>query len=310
MTATATTVDWLRVRTLADPGEALEAVRGMYGTLGPDLRLGDPCRGLLGFQKGIPIKLADVTLGRMDWGGESQKGWLRLDLPGKGCEFVQDWDAVDDVERLPSAQIRRLDIALTTWNGEMTHDQVVQAHDRGEFTTGGRPPNLEVITHTDAHRGKTCYIGSRKGDKFFRAYEKGKQLSEKFGLSHHGLYVTKIDDHPIEDIYRCELELKAEGSDIPWETVDRRDQYFAGAYPFCARILPGIEPDILQRRPERAPQRELQAMLATIRHQYGNALFTALTCYHGDIGAVWERVCGKEHHKGMLEAGVLLVDHE
>jgi DNA relaxase NicK len=114
----------------------------------------------------------------------------------------------------------------------------------------------------------------------------------------------------VEDIYRCELELKAEGSDIPWETIERRDQYFSGAYPFCAHILPGIEPDILQRRPEKGPQRELRAALANLRHQFGNTLFTALTAYHGDIGAVWEKVCGTDHNRHLLEAGVLLVDHE
>ena len=51
-------------------------------------------------------------------------GWVRVDIPGKGCEWVQDWCATDAVESLTSAQIRRLDIALTTWDGEVTHDRV------------------------------------------------------------------------------------------------------------------------------------------------------------------------------------------
>lgn len=309
MADTATTIDWLRFRTRADPGEALQALRPMFGTLGHHLKLGDPCKGLLGFQRGIPIKLADATLGRMDWGGDSQRGWLRVDVPGKGCGFVEDWDALEDVEALPAAEIRRLDIALTTWEGQVTHEAVVEAHARGEFTTRGRPPNLQQITHSDVLAGRTCYVGQRTGDKFFRAYEKGKELRAKMGVR-TGVCLTHIDGYPVDDIYRCELELKAEGTDIPWETVERRDQYFSGAYPFCARVLPGIEPDILQRRPEKAPQRELQAMLSNIRSQYGNALFTALTCYHGDIGAIWEKVCGSDHHRGLLEAGVLLVEHE
>lgn len=309
MSATATTIDWLRVRTQADPGEGLEALRGMFGTLGHHLRLGDPRRGLLGFRHGIDVKLGDVTLGRMDWGGDSQRGWLRMDVPGRGCSFVEDWDAIEDIENLPGSEIRRLDIALTTWNGEVTHEQVVDAHTRGEFTTRGRPPNLQQITHSDPLAGRTCYVGARTGDKFFRAYEKGKELRGKHGVA-TGMLVTHIDGHLVEDIYRCELELKAEGTDIPWETVERRDQYFSGAYPFCAKVLPGIEPDILQRRPEKGPQRELQAALANLRHQFGATLFTALTAYHGDIGTVWEKVCGTEHNRHLLEAGVLLVDHD
>ena len=312
MTATATTIDWVRFRVQAEPGEALEALRPMFGDLGDHLQLGEHVRGLMGFQRGIPIKLADATLGRMDWGGESQRGWLRVDLPGKGCGFVSDWDELDQVEALPGAELRRLDIAHTTWRGEVTHERVVKAHAAGKFTIR-RPPNLQTIVHTDPHRGRTCYVGNRTADKFFRAYEKGRQLAEQYGPSvpeMGGGYVTKIDGFPVEDIYRCELELKAEGTDIPWETIQRRDQYFSGSYPFCAEVLPGIEPDILQRRPEKAPQRELQAMLANIRTQYGNSLFTALTAYHGDIGAVWEKVCGTQHHRGLLEAGVLLVDHD
>ncbi|MBZ0073172.1 MAG: hypothetical protein K8I04_15760, partial [Gammaproteobacteria bacterium] len=110
---------------------------------------------------------------------------------------------------------------------------------------------------------------------------------------------------------RVELELKADGSmDIPWETVGRRDQYFSGAYPFCAEVLPGIEPDILQRRPDRAPRRELEAALTNCRMQWGDTLYTALHAYNGDIGAVMGKIMGTKHSQRLLEAGVLLVDHD
>ena len=132
-------------------------------------------------------------------------------------------------------------------------------------------------------------------------------MAAKAGL---GATCISIDGFPVEDIYRVELELKADGTPIPWETIERRDQYFTGAYPFCADVLPGIEPDILQRRPDKAAQRELAAALANCRHQFGKTLFTALVAHHGDIGAVWEKVCGREHNRHLLEAGVLLFDHD
>jgi hypothetical protein len=119
-----------------------------------------------------------------------------------------------------------------------------------------------------------------------------------------GMVVTAIDGHPVEDIYRCEVELKAESRLIPWEVVERRDQYFA-ELSFCADVLPGVEADILMRRPERAPQTDLAAMLEHCRTQYGNALFTALTAYHGDIFAVWNKIVGKDHNEALLAAGVL-----
>lgn len=303
---TKTTVDWLRFRTRGEPGEVLQAFRPMFGDLAPSMRLGDYDRGLFGFKTSLPIMVGDMRVARIDFGGESQRDWARVDMPGKGCSWVRDWDAVETLEALPEAEIRRLDIALTTWDGEVTHDQVIQAHQAGRFTTRGRPPNMRTIVNSDATQGRTVYIGNRTADKFLRCYEKGYELAGKLPMGG----VTHIDGHAVEDIYRVELELKAEGTAVPWDVVHRRDQYFAGAYPFCADILPGIEADILQRRPEKAPQRELAAALANLRTQYGATLYTALHAYQGDIGAVWEKVCGDTHNSHLLDAGVLLVDHD
>jgi hypothetical protein len=55
---------------------------------------------------------------------------------------------------------------------------------------------------------------------------------------------------------------------------------------------------------------DLAAALENCRIQYGATLFTALHAYHGDMGAVWEKILGQCHNQSLLEAGVLLVDHE
>lgn len=304
-----TTVDWLRFRTQSEPRDVLEALRPMYGAAGAALRLQHLPRGIMGFQQGSTLNIADMPIGRIDFGGESQRGWVRVDITGKGCEWVQDWDALEPVEALPSAQLRRLDIALTTWDGEVNHDQVVRAHTAGRFITRGRPPALRQITSSDPRAGRTCEIGTReKSDKFMRCYEKGFELVAKFGSRLPG-EVTHLDGKRVEDIYRCEVEFKATGTEIPWEVIERRDQYFAGAYPFCADVLPGIEADILMRRPQRAPQLDLLAALANCRTQYGPTLYTALRAYGGDMTAVWEQIIGDHHNQELVEAGVLLVEH-
>jgi DNA relaxase NicK len=282
-------------------------MRGLYGHFGHHLTLSDYGRGLFGYQRSLRVTVGDMPLARLDFGGESQRGWMRVDMGGKACSFVNDWDALDKIEALPSAEVKRLDIALTTWKGEVTHERVVEAHTSGRFTTRGRPPNLQQITSSDPRAGRTCYVGKRESDKLLRCYEKGFELIGRYPAS---AQITHIDGFKVEDIYRVELELKSEGTAIPWETVERRDQYFAGSYPFCADVLPGIEPDILQRRPEKGPQRELSIILEQLRHQYGKTLFTALTCYHGDIGMVMSKISGTEHNPTLLEAGVLLVDHQ
>jgi DNA relaxase NicK len=307
MTPQKTSVDWLRFRVKAEPRDALKALQPMFGNMGQYLHLGDLGRGILGFRHSLPVILADMPAGRMDFGGEAQRDWVRVDMPGKGCEWVQDWQAAQGIEDLQDAEIRRVDIALTTWDGEMGHEAVVQAHQDGRFVTRGRPPALQQIISSDPRAGRTCYVGKReKSDKFFRAYEKGFEMAAKYP----GQLVECIEGKRVEDIYRCELELKAESSNIPWEVIERRDQYFAGAYPFCADLLPGIEADILMRRPERAPQTDLAVALENCRIQYGAALFTALTAYHGDIGAVWDRIVGDKHSQALVEAGVLMVEHD
>ena len=104
--------------------------------------------------------------------------------------------------------------------------------------------------------------------------------------------------------------MKAVTTEIPWEVIERRDQYFAGAYPFCADVLPNVEADILKRRPEREAQTSLSAALENCRVQFGPTLFTALHAYQGDMTAVWQKIIGDHHNNALLEAGVLLVDHE
>lgn len=303
-----TTVDWLRFRAQAEPWDIIKAMRPMFGELGSSIKLTPLDRGMLGFQQASNISLGDMLLGRMDYGGDSQKGWVRVDLSGKGCEWVTDWEQVGAVEELATAQIRRLDIALTTWEGQVTHEQVVQAHKLGRFTVR-RPPALQQIISSDPRAGRTCYIGKREqSDKFMRCYEKGFEMAGKAKRLPGEL--THIDGFNVKDIYRCEVELKAVSSDIPWAVIERRDEYFAGAYPFCADVLPGVEPDILQRRPEREPQTDLAIALENCRIQFGPTIYTALMAYNGDMTAVWDKIIGDHHSQALLEAGVLLVEHD
>lgn len=304
-----TTVDWLRFRVKEEPRAILEALRPAYGHMGEHLNIKSLEHGILGFKQACTINVADMPMGRMDFGGQSQRDWVRVDITGKGCEWLQDWDEVQRVEELESAQLRRLDIALTTWEGQVNHDMVVAAHKAGRFATGGRPPVLQQVTSSDPIAGRTCYIGKRDADKFMRCYEKGFELARKYSSRLPGA-VTHIDNKVVADIYRCEVEFKAATTDIPWEVIERRDQYFAGAYPFCADVLPGVEADILMRRPQREPQIDLMAALDNCRIQFGPTLYTALMAYHGDMTAVWDKVIGNQHNQTLVEAGVLLVEHD
>jgi phage replication initiation protein len=301
-----TKIDWLAFRSQSQPGESIEALRGLFGDLGPSLKSTPNKRGWNGFERTDTISLAGMTIGRIAFGGDSMRGWVRLDITGTGCEWVKDWDACEDsLSCLSKFQTRRVDIALDTCKREVTHQTVLDAHRSGMFTTCGKPPSMVKIEPEDTYEGKTIYVGKRDQPKFFRGYEKGYQMAGKYP----GLEITHFDGVPIDDIYRLELELKAKHQDLPVDLIENRDQYFAGAYPYLQSVLE-VEPEIFKQSKDKAPQRCLASMLEIMRTQYGNTLFTALAAHQGDISAVWSKIVGSKHNENLLAEGVLLVEHE
>lgn len=313
MNAPLTTVDYLRFRDRSrSVSDLVEALRPMFGDLGDQLFAVSLEKGRDGWQSAVRLMIGKpgeaVEAGRTDFGGESQAGWQRTNISGFGCSLVQNWNAIERVASLPEAQIRRADLALTTWRGEVTHDVVVHAHEQGEFvrSRGGRPPNLRQIISSDPRAGRTCYIGERTSPLMDRCYEKGFEMAAPFRGT--GQELHEVNGCPVEDIYRVELELKAVDLPVPWDAINDRDEYFAGAYPFHRRLLPDVDPEFVLR-PTRSPVRDLAAALAHLRQQWGDTLFTALVCHHGDIGAVMERIIGTKHNERLVEAGVLTVEH-
>jgi DNA relaxase NicK len=228
-------------------------------------------------------------------------------ITGRGCDWIDDWDrAQEAVAVLPAMQLRRVDLALDTTDGSVTHERVVEAHREGLFTTRGRPPGMKRIEFEGPGRGRMVCVGNREEAKYFRGYEKGRELVKGFPAH---VEPTHIDGVPIDDLYRCEVEYKPKHGPLPVDLIDKRDQYFAGSYPFLEHLL-DVEPEVFVQRRDRGPQLDLAAMLAQVRHQYGSSLFTALAAYHGDYMAVWERIVGHRHNVALLDAGVLLVDHD
>ena len=89
-----TSIDWLKFRTKTDPFATFEAMRGMFGTAGSGdvLTLKTGGKGHDGWMRSADIYMGgDIKLGMIDYGGESQRGWVRVNLSGEGCGWVQDW---------------------------------------------------------------------------------------------------------------------------------------------------------------------------------------------------------------------------
>jgi len=302
-----TKVDWLTFRTKSDVSKTVVNLKEAFGEAGGALNLKSRDRGWMGYEQSADVCLGDMNVGLLAFGGDNQRGWVSVSLSGRGCQWVGDWDEAQySLKSLSSFEARRVDIALDTFRREVTHDLVIDAYRNGMFTTAGRPPKMSQILPEEASDGRTIYIGQRDQAKFLRAYEKGYELSN--GLRKSGIDITHIDGVPVSDIYRLELELKPKNAPLPEDLIDRRDQYFSGAYPYLQKVVE-VEPEIFHQSREKGPQLDMEAALAQIRFQYGSTLFTALSAHSGDVGAVWDKIVGNKHNQSLLEKGVLLVDH-
>lgn len=285
----------------------IEVLRAAYGEIGHLLKATPKKHGHQGFERSNVLSLGDFVIGHMSFGGDPMRGWVWVEITGKGCQWVSDWERCEDeISQLSEFQYKRVDIALDTFHREVTHETVIQAYTDGQFTTGGKPPSLRQILPGHPQDGRSAYIGKRNQPKFLRAYEKGYETVKDFPKP---LTLETIHGIPIADWYRLELELKGKNQPLPEDLIENRDQYFAGAYPYLQSVL-AVEPQVLKLSRDKTPQRALAAMLEIMRAQYGNTLFTALAAYGGDIGAVWDKIVGHKHNQRLLEEGVLLVEHE
>lgn len=340
-----THVDWFGFRSKTGP-EAMAAAMAEAVPQNLGVELSERKSGWRSFERSFDVWFVSkegnpdtdrCRVGMAMSGGEAVKGWSLFSLTGEGCGWVGDWSRTMDVctDRLDGFELKRVDVALDRFDGSHWHE-VDAAWAAGEFSPagGGKKPKAKPIDSRRAEDGRTYYVGSRESAKFYRGYEKGMQLlgpqmvaaqdrdPEGFEVVD---WLTRQDVHfkrdengrpsgiqlvTMRDWWRDEVEFKPVDNPLPLDIVEQRDQYFAGAYPYLAKVLPTADAQPLITRRERMPQLELAKALATIRHQYGNTLFTALVAHHGDIGAVWSKIVGRKHNDAMVAAGVLMVDHD
>lgn len=317
-----TTIDWFAFRTKSNPFDILEALRPCFGTVGQLLELKTGIKGKDGWTYAAELALPDHSLGRIDYGGDSQKEWVRVNITGEGCEWFQDWEAAENLDQvLVQAEIKRLDIALTTFKNEVNDALVAAAYEAGKFTCGGRPPSMRSIINSDPTAGRTRYIGKRENHKFLRCYEKGWELLKD--LPENAEFIKRVPgilaefDHfgmaEPKNVYRVELELKDVDKHIPFTAIGRRDEVFAGAYPFCAELLPGAAHWVMQELPSFKPRAALLKSLENAFLSYGGIIKAAHLAYGGDdaaLLAVARMVMAPEPSRRLVDSGVLTVDHE
>lgn len=308
-----TTVDWLKFRTTQNPFKTLSAIAPAFGTVAELLTLGEPAKGKDGWEHRRSVILAgDQVIAQMDYGGESQRGWLRFDMSGSGCEWVADWAVMSAALESIEAQLRRVDLALTLHDGSVTHERVVEAHQAGLFCAGGRIPKRRDITGSDPRDGRTVYVGSRESAKFIRCYEKGFELLAKANMPEnikgavHTIEYRGVGMVKVEDLYRVEVEFKDVDKVLPYAMLTDRDSYFAGANQFCASLLPGATERKVMGLPDFNAKAALAVQLEHCRRAYGAIIRTAIIA-HGDERAVMAMIAGEGPSDRLIAAGVLSI---
>lgn len=339
-----TSIDWFGFRTKDGPDVITASLSDCF----PDrfqVTAAPRKTGWRSFERSYDLMVTDrlgnpetscARVGMLMSGGDAVKGWTLASIDGSGCAWMDDWGRTMDVctETLKTFDLKRVDIALDRYDGSH-FDDVDLAWSAGEFCPpgGGRKPKAKPIASRRPEDGQTYYVGSRESAKFYRGYEKGLQIlgplltaahdRDETGQSALAIYLSReaktvhdasgepaVKMVSIRDWWRDEVEFKPVNQPLPLDLVENRDQYFAGSFPYLAKVLPTVDAQMLCTRCDRMPQVDLAKALELIKIQYGSTLFTALHAYHGDIGLLLEKILGHKHNKALIEAGVLLVDHE
>lgn len=101
----------------------------------------------------------------------------------------------------------RIDLALTVWLGEYDHAIATNVHEMATrfLVESGRAERRRMPVIFGGVDGWTCYLGSRKSDRFFRVYDKDKQSGEM----------------RYKNAWRFEIEIKGKVAQNLWERLRR-----------------------------------------------------------------------------------------
>lgn len=315
-------IDYLKFRTQSTHFQVMEAIRPFLWA--PDcLSIGPELPGKDGWKIRRHLMMEDLLVAAMDYGGDSQRGWLRFEMTGKGCEWVRDWKGVAGlVNVLDHADLKRVDLAVDTFDGSVTHEMVLDAYMAGKFKRegGGRNPKMKKVESSEVTDGRTIYIGARTSSRFIRCYEKGWEQVAKVGIPEQykklGLRIDFENGQGmvnVADYYRVEAEFKAvDGVVLPWTMLSDPDPFFAGAAPFCAGLVE-VAPRRLNSMPsEFDAKASLASSMEHCRLAYGGLLRSLMEVYGDSMEAkarLFDELSGDKPSERLIKTGIYLVNH-
>lgn len=202
------------------------------------------------------------VLGFVAWGGNADS--FQIYLNAEACEYIQlqgsGWDKIKCWGENINAKLKRVDLAYDDLGGERfnVHD-VEENVNSGMYNNpnGGRKPKSAQVgcwkNDDPDGDGLTCYVGSRSSSRYYRIYEKGKQLGDS-----------------LSKWVRVELELKANNFYIPWDVLIEPGKYLAGS----CKALKCISNDVLRlvNIQKKKVTITISCAISNIKRQYGKHL--------------------------------------
>ena len=253
-------VDWLSITVGSEhfPNQ-LDWVPTLAQYLGvPGLSNDAPGRGVAGFREAASLLLdcegESVVVGKIAWGGESQRGRVYMSLSGTLCARVKDWRLLVVALSACTARITRVDLAHDDAEGHRSVDFAVGLYDAGAFRAGGRNPacSFQGDWKQVSGSGRTFYVGRKAHGKLLRVYEKGKQLGD-----------------PNSAWVRWEVEFHNRDRHIPYDVLLDPARYLAGAFPALAFVSDTRTAIRTQRK---AVQASLDHLVSCMSASYGKAV--------------------------------------
>jgi len=227
-------IDWLRFTFLpvGSEVEALDVLKRYFALwFSIPINFLPAEKGMFGYKSSFDLMVwidaEFVKVGTVALGGSSTGSTMMVDLTGKGCSMVSDWQAVYATLQDLDARITRADTALDLLEG-FTLDQFDDLYRSGEFNCGGRIPTRRYFEggHSgDLHAlGRTLYLGKKANGKELCIYEKGKQLGD-----------------PSSEWLRIEIRFGNKDRVIPHDIVINPTTYFAGAFIALEDLVESIK---------------------------------------------------------------------
>lgn len=283
--------------------------------------------GYNGYPESANLKYKGIQIGLFGWGATQHRRNF-ISFSGAGCSRVKNWPLFHHVLEKIRARITRVDLAFDLYKGELTYEDCEAAAfpdnpdtAGGEFINPkGGPQRLSFKRYSSGgalgNLGRTLSIGGRKSSKSICIYEKGLEQFGKLPL----LWDREKDDPTIatftDELYGCpggtevkqwlRLEVRYTNTDRVLDNVMviEPDRYFAGAYPFCARVIKrsdGMAPSTMMSSAEI----ELEKLIHYCRVSYGSLLHTLHTVNHLSKEEVFDKLVKEIVSPKLKRSGVL-----